>query len=233
MNINKVIKEQLSGYFDGDEKFIVAVSGGPDSQCLLKAFTHVVGKDRCLAVGIDHGLRASANDELSIAEELATKVGVNFERIKVQVKKGPSVMAQAREARYSALFKRAGEFGTRFVVTGHNFDDQAETALIQMMRGQQMRQMKSIAPSQFSVPLNDGEPTFQCSTGMIFRPMLKIPRKDILGYLKRWGVPFAEDPSNSNPKYLRSWIRKELLPMMEEKSPQIRQFLNRLSECKY
>lgn len=213
--INKVIKEKIESLkIPETVKFVLAVSGGPDSQCLLKAFPHIVGKDFCFAIGIDHGLRTSANKELDLAESLANDIKVKFERIRVTVEDGSSVMAQARDARYAALMEKAVEVGAEYIVTGHNFDDQAETVLIHLFRGFIPRKMEVVRPLGPGVAL--------------FRPMLTISRSDILGYLKRWNVPFAEDPSNADPKYLRSWIRHELLPMMETKSPQIRKFLTRL-----
>ena len=213
--INKIIKEEIESLkISKDAKFILAVSGGPDSQCLLKAFPHIVGENRCLAVGIDHGLRASAGQELELAEHLAEAKGIKFERVRVTVGDGPSVMAQARDARYAALVEKAVEIGAKYIVTGHNADDQAETVLIHLLRGDIPHKMEVARPMGRGVAL--------------FRPMLTISRFDILGYLRRWEVPFAEDPSNANPKYLRSWIRHELLPMMESRSPQIRKFLTRL-----
>jgi tRNA(Ile)-lysidine synthase len=175
----------------------------------LKAASHVLGAKHCLAVGIDHGLRKTAGEELDLAEALATKCGVPFKRIKVTVPKGASILAQARKARYEALFAAARAINAPFLLTAHHQDDQVETLLIKLLRGTTPRTMK----------FNN---YFKEENVTIVRPLLMNTRADIMKYIKRWDIPYAEDPSNTNTKYLRAWVRNELLPKMEEKSPKIR-----------
>src|SRR5512136_1426916 len=81
--------------------FLLAVSGGPDSQCLLKAFPHVAAKFGygCVAVGINHGLRAEANSELDLAEELAGQMKVPFFRAKVKLAGHSNIQCEARIVR--------------------------------------------------------------------------------------------------------------------------------------
>lgn len=214
--INREINESLLKAEISNEKLIVAVSGGPDSQALLSSIAHVAKNHevKVFAVGINHGLRAEANSELDIAEELAHKVNVPFYRLQVTVSGGASVQAHARDARYSALFEFADEIGARYVTTAHHYDDRAETVLIRLLRGKNFGSM-GVLPM---------------ISGRIFRPMLKVTRHDIMGYCKRWDLKFATDPSNSNDKYLRVKIRNEILPLLEEISPQIRARLNDLAD---
>jgi len=206
VTINQAIKGFLDIPSHPAGPYILATSGGPDSQCLLKGVSHVVGAGNCIAVGIDHSLRQAASEELDLAEKLANDCGVEFRRIKVTVKKGGSLQAQARNARYDALFQVAREYNTPFVVTGHNKDDQVETLMIKLLRGTTPITMK------FHTYFDD-----IC----IIRPLLLHTREEILGYLERWDISYAQDPSNSNPKYLRSWVRTELVPTMAAKSPRI------------
>ena len=212
--INKAVKSCISTL---KGPLILATSGGPDSQCLLKVVAHVVDPANCIAVGIDHGLRPEASRELDLVEETAKACGMRFERVSIVVPKGPSVQAQARDARYAALAAKAKEHGSQYILTGHNYDDQVETLLIKLLRGTPPKKMAT-----FNY-LKDYDIT-------LVRPLMNNSREDILRYLKRWNTSFAEDPSNKSIKYLRSWVRTELLPMMETKNPQIKHNIVRFLE---
>jgi tRNA(Ile)-lysidine synthase len=196
--------------------FLLAVSGGPDSQCLLKAFPHVAAKFgyRCVAAGIDHGLRPEADSELDLAEELAIQMKVPFVRAKVKLTGYSNVQCEARVLRYGKLYKLADKYGCGLVVTAHHFDDRAETVIIRLLRGQGVGSLAVMPPI----------------AGRVYRPMLTIKRSEIIKHINRWHVKFAHDPSNDNMKYLRAKIRKEILPLLESINPQIKQRLNDLSD---
>jgi tRNA(Ile)-lysidine synthase len=217
--VNKKIAEailRLKALPDPGRRFVLAVSGGPDSQCLLKAFPHVLRdvwpEAYCTAVGVNHGLRPEAEAELELARALALSQEVPFSRVRVTVPKGPSLMAQARTARYTALRAQAGREG--YVVTAHHFDDRAETVLIRLLRGTSLGAL-AVMP--------------ELSAG-VFRPMLQVRREEIDAYVRRWHLVTAQDPSNSDSRYLRTRVRHELLPLMEQLSPRIRETLNAVSD---
>lgn len=200
------------------QHFLLAVSGGPDSQCLLSAFPHVLKGSRfghmLHAVGVHHGLREEADAELDLAENLSRSLGVFFTRIRVTVeKKGrDSIQSAARDARYGALRQY---WPGAIIVTGHHFDDRAETVLIRMMRGEG-------AGSMGVMPMLSGD---------VFRPMLAVEREEILSYLDRDRVPYATDPSNAKSDlYLRAFVRNEVLPLLRTRSPQIVRKLNRIAD---
>lgn len=217
--VNKKIAEAIARVRDRSDKprrFVLAVSGGPDSQCLLKAFPHVLRnvwpEAHCAAVGVNHGLRPEADSELDLARELALSQQIPFSRVRVTVPKGPSLQAQARDARYLALHSQATPSG--YVVTAHHFDDRAETVLIRLLRGSSLWAL-GVMPEV---------------TGGVFRPMLQVRREEIDVYLARWSVKSATDPSNADPKYLRTRVRHEILPQMEKLSPRIREKLNDIAD---
>lgn len=217
--INKRIAEAILKLPVPGVRFVLAVSGGPDSQCLLKAFPHVMRdvapQAHCVAVGVNHGLRPESEWELGLARELALSQQIPFSRVRVTVAKGgEGLQASARVARYDALFRIAGRGPGAYVVTAHHFDDRAETVLIRLLRGKKIGSL-GVLPY-----VNDG----------IFRPMLQVRREEIDSYLKRWSVSYATDPSNADSKYLRSRVRHELLPMMESMSPRIRERLNEIAD---
>lgn len=201
--------------------FILAVSGGPDSQCLLKSFPHVAlgFGHSCIAVGIDHGLRPEAGKELELAQSLAYSIGIGFHREQVHIMGKSNLQAKAREERYRALFDYANRFSADYVVTAHHFDDRAETVLIRLIRGDGIGSL-AVLP----------EVTERVCGHALFRPMLQVTRSEILRHLKRWGVLYASDPSNENTHYLRVKIRKEILPALEELNPRIRERLNAIAD---
>ncbi|HZY07809.1 MAG TPA: tRNA lysidine(34) synthetase TilS, partial [Ilumatobacteraceae bacterium] len=113
-----------------------AVSGGADSISLM-VLADAAG---CIvtAVHVDHGLRPGSDTEAAVVEEAAHRLGVGFESVAVDIPLGPNLEARAREARYAAL--------PADVMTGHTADDQAETVLINLMRGASSTGLAAMRP---------------------------------------------------------------------------------------
>lgn len=216
MTLNNKIKQAFTQSDIKNQNLILAVSGGSDSQVLLKAVPHIAKQFgvKCFAVGINHGLRPEADQELDLAEKLAISNHIPFIRIKVKVSDGASLQAQARDARYTALMEQADIYHAKYITTAHHFDDRAETVLIRLIRGKHIGSLGVL-------------PTI---SGRIFRPMLKVTKQEIFSYCKRWKLHYASDPSNENTHYLRVKIRKEILPIFEQLNPQFKQRLNDLAD---
>ena len=212
--INVEIKDAIERLLDGRKAvtFLLAVSGGPDSQVLLKAFPHVceaLEKKhnvhlKCVAAGINHGLRPEADAELDLAEKTAEDM--LFIRSRVHIDGSSNIQCKARDARYSRLIEIADANECDYVVTAHHFDDKAETVFIRLLRGDGVGSL-AVLPEV---------------SGRIFRPLLNVTREDIMGYIKRWSIPYAMDPSNANLHYLRSQIRHDILPMLEMINPRFK-----------
>lgn len=214
MNINNEIKKSLKQFKDKTH-FVIAVSGGPDSQCLLAAFAHVnKGFHDITVIGCDHGFRKESASELDLSEELAKSLGLKFIRIELNLEKGPNTHARARDARYSAMRHEMAKIGAKYLVTAHHYDDRAETVLIRLMRGRGLGSLGVLRE------LN----------GDLYRPLLNVTRTDIMGYINRWGIKYATDPSNNDTKYLRAKVRNEILPLLEESCPSIRKRLNDIAD---
>ena len=182
---------------------LVATSGGPDSMALL----HVLSRLRekfgfsLAAHGIDHGIRASAGAELDRAEAFAESLDVPFGRTKLRVASGGNLQARAREARYAAL--RAVAKGS--IATAHHADDRAETVLIRLLQGS--------GPAGLAVlpPKSDD----------LIRPFIRAHRSDIEMHIARHRIEVARDPSNEDPRFLRTRVRLEVMPLMNGISPGI------------
>jgi len=185
-------------------RILVATSGGPDSQALLDVLASL-RKPLGLVIeahGVDHGLRATASAELDLAEALAERLDLPFRRTSLRVPEGANLQARARTARYEAL--RAAAKGA-LIATGHHADDRAETVLLRLLRGAGPRGLAVLPPRA------DDR----------IRPLLRARRTDVLAHLERHRIPFATDPSNRSPRFLRTRVRHELLPLLVALSPQI------------
>jgi tRNA(Ile)-lysidine synthase len=195
---------------------LAAVSGGGDSMALL----HVLALLRkrlgheVVAHGVDHGLRAEAAAELDLAERVARSLEVPMTRSHLNVAPGGNLQARAREGRSKALREEAERVGAKVIATGHHADDRAETVLLRMLRGAGPRGLAVLPPR----------------AGDLVRPLISARRKDVLAHLVRHELPYASDPSNTDPRFLRVRVRHELLPLLERLSPGIVGHLTALAD---
>jgi tRNA(Ile)-lysidine synthase len=199
-----------------ESRVLVAVSGGPDSMALL----HVIALLRAklgvgvFAHGVDHGLRPAAAAELDVAEAFSETLDVPFGRSKVKVDLGGNLQARARTARWAALRAAASRAGADLIATGHHADDRAETVLMRLLRGTGTRGLAVLPP-------RDGDR---------IRPLYRARRGDVLAHVARHHIPHADDPSNRDPRFLRSRVRHEVLPLLERLSPRIVEHLCSLAD---
>ncbi|MGH7280746.1 MAG: tRNA lysidine(34) synthetase TilS [Polyangiaceae bacterium] len=188
-------------------RVLAAVSGGPDSMALLHVLA-ILGKKMCFEVvahGVDHGLRVSAKRELDLAARFARALDVEFSRTKVRVEKGGNLQARAREARHAALERARVSAKADVIATAHHADDRAETVMLRILRGTGARGLGVLPSRAAHAPL--------------VRPLLLARRADIECHIQRHDVPFSVDPSNADPRFLRSRVRHELIPLMNELNP--------------
>jgi tRNA(Ile)-lysidine synthase len=156
---------------------------------------------KLIAVTIDHGLRREARSEAADVHRLARKLGIAHRTLRWTGRK-PSTGLQkaAREARYRLLAQAARQAGARHVFTGHTRDDQAETVLMRLLRGSGLQGLTGMGPME-QMPYADGDIIW------LMRPLLKTPKTRLLATLKRAKIAYADDPSNSDPRFTRSRLR--------------------------
>jgi tRNA(Ile)-lysidine synthase len=201
------------------ERILVAISGGGDSVALLHVLSRLAPRLGCAlsAHGVDHGLRPAAAAELDLAEQLAQQLGVPFERSELRLEPGGNLQARARQARYAALDAAAERAGARWVATAHHASDRAETLILRLLRG--------------STPQGLG--VLPAASERRLRPFIRSPKSAISLHLERHGLSYANDPSNRDPRFLRTRIREELLPLLEQLTPGAARRLNLLAdECR-
>ncbi len=200
------------------QRVLVALSGGGDSMALLHVLARLAPRlgITLAAHGVDHGLRPAAAAELELAAQLASELGVPFSRTTLQLAAGGNLQARARAARYAALDAAAEECAADWVATAHHADDRAETLLLRLLRG--------ASPSALGV--------LPAAAERRLRPFIRAPKSAILQHLERHQLPHASDPSNRDPRFLRTRVREELLPLLERLTPGAARRLNLLAdEC--
>jgi tRNA(Ile)-lysidine synthase len=202
-------------------RILCAVSGGPDSVVLA----HQLKAEADLVIGhVDHQMRTTSTRDARFVEALARRWGLPFKCARVPV---PSHAAArkigleeaARELRYKALIKMARQTGCSRIATGHNADDQAETVLMNFLRGAGPAGLAGIPPRRTLAPGIE-----------VFRPLLDTPRADILRYLQAHRLSYRQDPSNRSPKFTRNRIRHSLFPLLEKDYPGLRRRLAGMAE---
>ncbi|MBF0567738.1 MAG: tRNA lysidine(34) synthetase TilS [Nitrospirae bacterium] len=210
------IKDTIGKYSmlrDGDT-IIVGLSGGADSVTLLHVLRGLdCGLSLC-AVYIDHGLRpAETPHEVEFCASLCKGIGVSFchEQISLPPKIIANTQDTLRELRYEILEKIAYERGAVRIALGHNKDDQAETVLLNFLRGSALSGLGGIPPCR----------------GKIIRPLIETTRVDIEKYLDSNGLTFVTDSSNLTQKYKRNKVRLTLLPALKAYNPNIVDTLSR------
>jgi len=199
----------------GGETVLVAVSGGADSVALLHVLTQLTELSlRLHVLHVDHGLRPDASRDAEFVRGLAARLGVPVEVASVTVPRGGSLEAAARGARYAALEAEAERLGAHRMALGHTADDQAETVLMRMLGGAGVRGLAGIPAVR----------------GRIIRPLLEVRRGELVAALRAADLPWVEDPSNRDPKFLRNRIRHDVLPLLGASySPDVVATLNRVS----
>ena len=181
---------------------LVACSGGSDSQALLDLvgrLKNTLGVSSVEAVGVNHGLRASAEGELSLAKALASRHGIAFSLLSVEVSKEGNLLENARIARYGAMRGHVSNIASSRILTGHTATDQCETMLQRLARGTSLRGAAAMAMVRDD----------------IVRPLLGVERNRLRAYLKTRNIPFAEDPSNLDRNRTRTLAREDILPALQ------------------
>ncbi|WP_395055653.1 tRNA lysidine(34) synthetase TilS [Polaromonas sp.] len=190
----------------------VAFSGGADSTALLYA-TAARWPGQVTAIHVHHGLQAAADGFVRICEEACKGLGLPLHVVHVSAghAAGQSPEDAARLARYAALAEAATSMGLQAVLLGQHADDQVETLLLALSRGAGLPGLSAMAAG------------FERG-GMVFhRPLLQVPAADLRQWLVQSGVPFVDDPTNTDERFTRNRIRARLMPALQDSFPQFRE----------
>jgi len=215
----------LSYPFVPEHPYLVAVSGGPDSLCLLDLMGQQPGVD-VLVAHYNHHLRPEADAEADYVRSLAAKMDLPFllgnGDVQVYARdKGVSTEEAARWLRYGFLFEQAKEHLASGIVTAHTADDQVETILMHLLRGTGMAGLRGMKEVTYL-------PTFDAHIPLI-RPMLHIWRREVEAYCHSHGLEPVFDATNQDQIFTRNRVRHSLIPEMERYNPQVKSALLRMA----
>ena len=197
------------------KRIAVALSGGLDSVVLLDTVCKAQAKNNhkeVWAFHIHHGLQKPADEWLMFCEKLAKKYKIHFDFRLLHFNSQENIEARARDARYEALADLCNEYGIEDLLLAHHQNDQAETVLLQLLRGSGVAGLAGM-PTSRDLAAKDSKVT-------IWRPLLDQTRKELEAYAQENKLQWIEDPSNQNSKYRRNAIRKKILPALEQIQPE-------------
>ncbi len=201
---------------------LCALSGGADSMYLLCRLLE--GREKygwtVYAAHFNHGLRPAAQRDEDFVRDWCKRQGVPLAAGRADVpafvrREGLSVEEGARILRYRFLAETAEAEGLALTATGHHAGDNAETVLMNLIRGCGLNGLTGIPERR----------------GDIVRPMLNVTRREIGDYLKEHGVPHVEDESNADPAFTRNRVRLRLLPLLEELNPRAAEHICAAAAC--
>lgn len=207
-------------------RWLIAVSGGPDSMALLRAAQCYSRLHSCeISCGhVDHQLRPESGSDRCWVEEQCRGLGIPCRVEQIEIprihEQRTGVEEQARKARYDALIRMADDSHASAIITGHTADDHAETVLHHLFRGSGLRGLSGIPEVR---PLT--------ADITLWRPLLGIRREVIAASLARYQQPSLIDQSNTSDAFTRNRLRHELIPWLErELNPRSVEALLRIAE---
>ena len=211
-NIIKIVKKNIidNNLIQKQDKVVVAVSGGPDSMCLLDSLYRLKDElEFSISVAhVNHGIRKESDDEKIYVEEFCKARNVPFHYLKVNVpelakEQKISEETCGRKIRYEFFEKVRKEENAQKIAVAHNLNDNVETIMLNLIRG---CGVKGLTGMDF---------TF----GNIIRPLLTIEKKDILVYNKKLELNPCFDRTNEEEVYLRNKVRLRLIPYLQQLNP--------------
>ena len=190
-------------------RYILALSGGMDSRCLLHAVSQRVNKKKILAVYIDHQLQADSALWKYQNEQFCQQLDISFVAYQVDVDTTKaSLESEARKSRYR-VFRQLIDDSQSCLLTAHHQNDQAETFLLQLFRGSGSKGLSGM-PSVSSF-----------SQGAHARPLLRVSRHQIEDYVVYHKLSYVHDKTNFDNNIRRNFVRNQLIPLIKEKWPNV------------
>lgn len=216
------IAEDMRGLInDWSAPVLLAVSGGIDSMCMADLFSRLESPVPFAIAHCNFRLRADESDgDEVLVREWAESRGIvchvrSFDTVGYSRERGVSIEMAARDLRYGWFSELCGEHGYAGVCVAHNANDNAETLILNMLRGSGLKGLSGM--SQVS----------SLGTLKVMRPLLSFTRKQIEGHVFAHGVPYRDDSTNASSDYKRNRIRNEVFPIFEKINPSFIRTLNR------
>jgi tRNA(Ile)-lysidine synthase len=201
--------------FSSAAPVLVAVSGGRDSVALLH-LAHQIGLEIAVA-HLDHGIRDDSSDDAAFVRDVCLSLSVQFHTERVNVpdiakKRGSGLEETARKLRYAFLTRTAQQLESSAILTAHTQNDNAETIVMQLLRG---------TARATGIPARRNR---------ILRPLLGVARAELEAFLLEHKLSWRDDPTNQDTLYNRNWVRLEVMPLLQTRYPAVIQSLSRYTE---
>jgi tRNA(Ile)-lysidine synthase len=208
------------------KRVCVGLSGGVDSVALLHVLHSLKGRKKysLRAVHVHHGLSPNADEWAGFCRRLCRewRVPLTIHRVKV-TKAGRGLEAAARDARYEVFRKAPADF----VALAHHLDDQAETVLMNLLRGAGLRGGSGMAARSPLGKKRGKTHGKEQGARVLLRPLLEVPRESIVAYAREQGLQWIEDESNADEALTRNFVRRRLGPLLDARFPAWKQSLAR------
>ncbi|MEZ5476138.1 MAG: tRNA lysidine(34) synthetase TilS [Thiolinea sp.] len=200
---------------------LLAYSGGLDSHVLLHACARLQADHprlRFRALHVDHGLQADSAAWAMHCQHICQQLAMPLEivQLHLRIPAGESLEAVARQARYQ-VFARHLQTG-EMLLTAHHRDDQAETLLLNLLRGSGVDGLAAMPECRDFTP------------GYLGRPLLPFGRSELLAYAGQHALHYLHDPSNTNPDFDRNFLRQSVLPLLQQRWPEVTTTLARAAQ---
>ncbi|MFI5279415.1 MAG: tRNA lysidine(34) synthetase TilS [Gemmatimonadales bacterium] len=193
-----------TGLLEGPGLALLAVSGGPDSMALLDLLAGMAPSLslQLLVVHADHGIHQESARIAAQVERIARERYGLETLVRALALGAEAGETRARDARYKFFREAQQQRGARWLLTAHHADDQVETVLLRLLRGSGPTGLAGI-PAR--------------GPGGLVRPLLPFTRRELQEHVQSLGIELFDDPANIDPRHMRSWVRAELLPMLESR----------------
>jgi tRNA(Ile)-lysidine synthase len=215
------VRDRLKNVVCPADRLVLGLSGGVDSTVLL----HVLASLRDAlrfelgALHVNHHISPHSGEWAAFCHRMAETQAVTCRVVDVNVARGNSLERAARDARYEALRSARADH----IALAHNLDDQAETVLLQLIRGAGVRGLAGMP----LVRLDTTTASEDARAARILRPLTAVPRADIERYAIAHGLAWLEDESNEDTELTRNWLRHEIIPLLANRMPGVRATLAR------
>lgn len=198
-------------------KLLLALSGGLDSSVLLHLLVLLkpILRFELHALHVHHGLSPNADAWAALCMEQCQSLDVPIRVVQVNVDQSSKlgIEAEARQMRYQALFDERLSIQADFIVTAHHQDDQAETFILQLMRGAGVKGLSSMAEVD--------------RIRSLIRPLLRVSRQALYDYAIQNELQWCDDESNDNTQYERNFVRHDVMPILQARYPSVKSVLSR------
>ena len=209
-----------------NETVLLGLSGGADSRALLHLLSEQARRDgfSVVTAHVNHGIRGDEADrDAEFCKALAESYGWEFLSLQVNVPalakaNGRSLELEAREVRYAFFRQIMEERNIRILATAHHADDNLETVLFRICRGTGLHGLVGISPSR------------PFSNGVLIRPLLPFPKREILAFCREEGLEFVTDSTNECADCSRNQIRLETIPSLERRFPSVQNNVYRMTK---